>query len=223
MTSARPDLDPVETPEPSVLRSERRLRLLQELSRIGMDLARALNRGVQGEADPAEAFARLSHAIRLTLALEGRVDEALRALQAEVVLEREDRRAEALRRAAADAEGRRQAHRKKVRKLVVEVIERESGEMQDFIDLEEALDERLEEDEAYDDLERLPLRETVEKLCADLQITPDWSRWVGDGWTPREPFFRASDSVFLRPSRHPTWRVETSGPAELAYGSGGRE
>ncbi|HEX4742842.1 MAG TPA: hypothetical protein VH353_16060, partial [Caulobacteraceae bacterium] len=59
------------------------------------------------------------------------------------------------------------------------------------------------QDEAYQDLERLPLRETVERLCADLQLAPDWSRWEGEGWTPEEPFFRPKVSIWRRPSRKP--------------------
>jgi hypothetical protein len=42
---------PEEAPDPSVARAERRLRLLQELSEIGMELARALKPGA--EADKA--------------------------------------------------------------------------------------------------------------------------------------------------------------------------
>jgi hypothetical protein len=93
-----------EAPDPAVLRAERRLRMLEELSGIGMDLARALHRRAFAAADPQEpaapddcetsdrpagsagdpsvAFARISRAIRLTLALEARADEALRALRA---------------------------------------------------------------------------------------------------------------------------------------------
>ena len=85
-----------EASDPSVVRAERRLRLLEELAEIGMELARALRPGALASAtcdpgageelmaltgrargrDPAEAFAPLSRAIRLTLALEARTDAA---------------------------------------------------------------------------------------------------------------------------------------------------
>jgi hypothetical protein len=29
-----------------------------------------------------------------------------------------------------------------------------------------------------------PLRESVEAICADLGLTPDWSRWTDDGFPP---------------------------------------
>jgi hypothetical protein len=91
----------------AILHAERRLRLLEELAEIGMDLARALHREVLAEpakqaaretplfGDPADAFARLSHAIRLILALEARTDEALRELRAGVETKSEAHRVEA--------------------------------------------------------------------------------------------------------------------------------
>lgn len=65
----------------------------------------------------------------------------------------------------------------------------------------EALEERLDEDEAYARIEDLPLREVVEQPCADLGIEPDWDRWTGDGWKA-DPFpRRPMSSPFARPSR----------------------
>lgn len=46
------------------------------------------------------------------------------------------------------------------------------------------LHERLRETETYDEILFRPLKETVEAVCADLGLTPDWSRWTGDGWLP---------------------------------------
>jgi hypothetical protein len=153
--------------------------------------------------DPAGAFARLSRAIRLTLALEARTDEALRALSAGVVAEREARRVAARNRAADEAMARREAREETVERLVFEAAEREIEDEEALNDVLAALEERLEQDEAYQDLERAPLRETVERLCADLQLTPDWNRWEGEGWTPQEPFFRPRASIWRRPSSKP--------------------
>jgi hypothetical protein len=95
MTAAAEALDA------AILRAERRLRLLEERAEIGMDLARALHREALAEpaklssGDLAGAFAKLSRAIRLTLALAARTDEALRALRAEAESEREALRVEA--------------------------------------------------------------------------------------------------------------------------------
>ncbi|HWE98514.1 MAG TPA: hypothetical protein VG248_01850, partial [Caulobacteraceae bacterium] len=148
------DADPAEAPDPAILRAERRLRLLEELAQIGMNLARALERQALAAADPADppepagpdaadasagraptpitpagdpsvAFARISRAIRLTLALEARTDEQLRALRAGVAAEVEARRVAAGPRAAAEAAVRSQRRRDTVERLVFEAAERE--------------------------------------------------------------------------------------------------
>jgi hypothetical protein len=67
----------------------------------------------------------------------------------------------------------------------------------------EALVERMEEDEGYADLRERPLREIVERLCRDLELTPDWSQWRDDGWAPGYSPARFRFSPFNRPSRRP--------------------
>jgi len=238
-------LDPAtaEAPDPSILRAERRLRLLEELSEIGMDLARALRREVLAKTeqaenisncedgspgpsparatpaakgpDPADAFARISRAVRLTLSLEAKTDEALRALRAGLPVEAEARREEAARRAESDAETRKEDLTAKVHRLVVDVIDREAADPGEAERVEDALDERLEDDEAYAHLVGLPLRETVQRLCDDLLLTPDWSRWTGDDWAPREPFFRPKWSEFWEPNRRSLDNRVAAGPAKL--------
>ena len=224
MSAARPETaDTAEAPDPSVARAEKRLRVLEELTDIGMDMARALRdrvvaQAAQGEAvagcddgasasprrDPADAFGRLSRAIRLTVALEAKTDAALRDLLAGVEARAVARRAEAASRATNEAVMRRRDRKKIVRRLVLEAAERETESAEVFEDLESALDERLKWDEAYAALETLPLRETVERLCADLQFTPDWSRWTGEDWGPPAPFGRPPWSPYRAPGRKPT-------------------
>jgi hypothetical protein len=196
---------PEEAPDPSVARAERRLRLLQELAEIGMELARALTPGAEpdkaaaGEApgkDPAVVYAPLSRAIRLTLALEARTDKDLRDLKAGVDRARQEARTK--------AEARNlEALEDKVRDLVLDVAERECESFDAFEDLERALGERLDEDEAYLDFRIRPLRQTVERLCHDLGLTPDWSRWAGEGWATDEPPIRPRYSPFHQPSSKP--------------------
>ena len=199
-----PALSPAQSPDPAVLCAEARLAALRELTEIGMAFARALGRKTETEEDltaPAESFARVSRAVRLTITLEEKTDRALRDLQAGVVREGEIRRAESARRAAEAETTRRAARREKVRDLVIEAAEREIEALDVLCDLEDALDERLEDDAAYEDLDGPPLREIVGRLCADLKLDPDWRRWTGEGWAPRAPFERPRASPFARPSR----------------------
>ncbi len=123
--TALPDAGPAANDDldlfgPAILRAERRLRILEELTDIGMELTRALQRRVLAEdaavtastvingginvsakstasksrVDPAAAFARISRAVQLTLTLEIKVDEALRALQSGQLLVLDTRKPE---------------------------------------------------------------------------------------------------------------------------------
>jgi len=193
-----------ETLDLSVARAERRLRLLEELAEIGMELARALKPGAEPDKttaseapgkDPAAAFAPLSRAIRLTLALEARTDQDLRDLKAGVSRARKEARAKA----AHDCGAREQ----QVRELVLNVAERECESLEAFDDIEEALQERLDYDEAYNESGQRPVRQTVERLCKDLGLTPDWSRWAGEGWAYEDIPTRPRFSPFHQPSPRP--------------------
>jgi hypothetical protein len=220
-----------ETQNPAVLRAEWRLRMLEELAQMEMDLARSLHRQAIAAADPVDSvdsvepatpgaaarpaitpnsagdpsagFARIARSLRLTLTLQARADEQLRALGAGVAAEAEARRVAARKRVADAAATESRGRRDKVERLVFEAAEREIEDEEAMESVLEALEERLDEDEAYWSLESLPLRETVEHLCADLELTPDWSQWEGEGWTPKPPFSRPKASIWARPSRTP--------------------
>jgi hypothetical protein len=68
------------------------------------------------------------------------------------------------------------------------------------------MDERLQEDEAYDDVRGQPFREVVQRLCTDIGLAPDWSDWTDDGW-PEPPVggpeARPRWSPFRQPSPKP--------------------
>jgi hypothetical protein len=146
-------------------------------------------------------FAKISRALRLTAALEMKTADNLRALIDGVAVEQETRRAETARRATATVEAQHEAAKEKVHRLVQQAIFDEDGDGEEVERLIEALDERLEEDDAYVNIEDRPLREVVEQICADLQLEVDWSRWTGEGWTPRPHPARPKWSEFNMPSR----------------------
>ncbi|MGH7022089.1 MAG: hypothetical protein ACREEB_00710 [Caulobacteraceae bacterium] len=165
-----------------------------------MRLARALEPGDEG-------FAPLSRAIRLTLALEARNDQELRDLKAGVVRDREAERVQAAEQAWKAQEGRK-SH---VVGLVRSLAMAECETREDLLNLQAALHERLEDDEAYWDIDRRPVRQTLERLCKDLTLTPDWSRWDGEGWIDDGGAPRGRFSVFNTPSARPRQYDETGG------------
>jgi hypothetical protein len=235
-TSPVTHADPAEAPDPAIVRAERRLRMLEKLAQLEMDLAEALQRQAIAAANPtppaqpdaaaasapgaapetagelSAGFARIARSLRLTLALQARAEEQLRALRAGVAADAEAWRFATRKREVDEAAARKRDRRNTVEVLVIEAAEREVEDEEALWGVLEALEERLDEDAAYEHLERAPLRETVERLCADLELTPDWSLWEGEGWTPKAPFSRGRFSMWARPSRRPL-RPRTGLPA----------
>jgi hypothetical protein len=202
-----------DAPDPAVLRAERRLRLLEELAEIGMDLARSLRPAAQPEAgeapagdavrgkgrEPADVFGPLSRAIRLTLALEAKTDEELRDLKAGIVRARAEEQAQAAKRVRKAAAKARSDRIDEVRILLHSAAGAQIEDREAFEDIEEELEERLDENEADFGNPERPLRETVEGLCKAMGLSPDWSRWNGEDWAPDggpfRPFVYAAKSL----------------------------
>jgi hypothetical protein len=219
---APPAFDEAEALAVSVARVERRLRLLDELADMAMTLARGVTkRAVAAEeaeattpasardavsSSAADDFAKLSRALRLTLDLTDRLEDALRRLRAGEASAREARRQDDEAHASRAGMARHVAARDKVTEQVAMVISRESESESDSSDLFGALEERLADDAAYLEIEDEPLREVVERLCSDLGLKPDWSRWTDEGWPdrPADVFkIRAPWSPFSQVSRKP--------------------
>jgi hypothetical protein len=196
----------------AIARAERRLAILAELTEIGMAMARDLGRQTAQPPtpdshapprDPADGFARLSRALRLTLVLEARLDAELAKLRAGVAIDVETWREAAAVRAEKLAQTESAAHRRAIERAVETAVESEIAERDERLACYEALNERLEWDEAYRDLESMTFTEAVQHLCADLNLSPDWSRWTDEGWSREPGVTRHPRSEFNRPSRRP--------------------
>ena len=177
-------------------------------------LAPAPPRPASPGVDPVERLAKLNRMLRMAIALEARLEDALTAYLAGETVKpaRADAEADEDVDADVDEEGDEPRNpaafvhagrRGVVRQLLVDVADHEIPDAEDYDLVIEALDERLMFDDAYDDLEDAPLRRIVESLCDDLQLKPDWGQWAGDGWRPRPPLSRRRCSRFAQPSRKP--------------------
>ena len=207
----------------SVARVEHRLRLLDELAEIAMEMVRGVaehsrevkaaasqsaKAGVTPEAHDfgADDLAKLSRAVRLTLDLAGRLEESLRALRSGEAKIHEDRRKERRARELRTSIEQAEAAEQRVVEQVTMVIAREAESEGDSCDLLAALDERIDDDIDHIGIGSRPLREAVERLCNDLDLKPDWSRWTDDGWPEDSAEIlgaRPAWSPFNRPSRTP--------------------
>jgi hypothetical protein len=217
-------VDEAELLAASAARIERRLALLDELAEIAMTMVRGVaEQSLAAKAAAAESakagatsadtahdfgaddLAKLSRAVRLTLDLAGRLEETLARLRAGEISVRAERRQEHEERASQARMDRDAAARDKVSEQVSMVIFSESESETESSDLLNALEERLSDDIVYIDVEDQPLREVVERLCGDLGLNPDWSRWTDDGWPDPDEFFKTREtwSPFNQPSRKP--------------------
>ena len=174
-------------------RTERHLRMLQELAEIGMKLARAveqqaLNQAVPDQADTPEAgasdrigggdlalvFSRIARAVRQTLALEAKLAENRRTLH-------QSEEAEQVRRAALIAGERKKRQKARVKRIVEDAIDAEF-EGSDRENLLIDLDLRLDDEDLFADYDERPFGETIARICRDLGITPDMSLWEAEDW-----------------------------------------
>jgi hypothetical protein len=215
-----------------IARAEERLAMLRALAELGMDMTRELTRRTleapvaaaetpapPPRHDPAESFARLSRAVRLTISLEAKADDELAALigggasppepdhawgfatpQAPVSggVDRSDKPPPVFGPLPRDYPT---AKRNQVRDAVFDVIDHEISEIIPAHEIMNDFYERLLEGGPYDEFIDRPLREVVEAICKDLGLHPDWSRWTDDGWPPPPPGPRRIWSYFWAPRR----------------------
>jgi hypothetical protein len=170
---------------------------------------------MRGHRDAADAFHSVTRALRLTMALETATAERLRDLRAEASERRgatattsaADQAARIVSASLADGQaaggddvetpdpgGSMGVYRDTVRELVSEAIAAEVADETLAHEMLGELRERLSERDLFGPLMFRPLREVVAKICDDIGLTPDWSRWEGDGW-----------AVEYTPPRGPEW------------------
>ena len=225
---------------PAILAAERQLDMLAELAELGMDLARRIHAEAMADLapvgegaptralqkrDPAESFARVTRAIRLTFALETQTHQAIAGLRAprpgsaQDWLDDEPNLADApwmsARRRSLTAH---EAHQKNVFDQVARAVSDQVTDYDQAMELLDEVHERLTEYESADTPLYRPLRETVEAICDDLGLKPDWGKWAGDGWAPRTELSHFDWGPFWNP--HPG-RREARETAKAASPSSG--
>jgi hypothetical protein len=183
MDERAPEIKPVD----KVAEAAWRLSLVKDMAELAMTKLR--NSVAKPTPEGDRNFATISRAARLAVMLSGRIVDELADLQAGVVREREAEKVKV-----------RQDRRERVGDLVMHVARDGCESDAEYGHVWEALDERLDDDAAYFDLDR-PFRDIVEDLCRDLTLTPDWDRWENEGWKKEQgPFIRPAFSPFSTPS-----------------------
>jgi len=166
----------------AAVRAERRLALLAEMAQLGMRMLRRLDQTLTNDTEAAEAFARISRAVRLTLALEEKTDRFLAELLKGPQIEGQPPEPVDL----AQQSFERQKTALRVRKanafdLLVAVSESEGESLESVEKLLDALAESPDEVEgSFKGDQRLA--PTIERLCAHLGLGPELSSRVAEGW-----------------------------------------
>ena len=185
----------------------RRLQILGELAELGLDVARAIERQASGRADvaagvspastpaspvfhgdPALAYARASRAVRLTLMLQARMIDDIKAAERAAVTARAAADAEWVRANPQDLRPTPELQRKvRVENIVERLVEAEHPDDEEALEtlMGEAC-ERLDDEDRYGDILQRPLSEIVARLCKDLGLDPDWAGLARELWAVRE-------------------------------------
>jgi hypothetical protein len=190
-----PPVDPLSIVPERDARGQRQVAVLEELTELGMKLARlvceaAAGRGGEeardvvqrfGGGDPALAFSRISRAVRQTLLLEDHVakDADTRAVLDE--MKAQNRRDSIAKRAPALQQAYRQTLDKRIVQVFARVLPSAVPEKQVSRRLD-ALQALLQNANEMAEILRYPPGEMVLRLARRLGVTIDWSQWADESW-----------------------------------------
>jgi hypothetical protein len=171
---------------------DQQLALLGRLAEAGLEIAVALEHQATGKAaadapvvagDIALAFARVSRAVRLTVALQSKLIADRQAFEAGVVKDR------------AEAAKQRDYHRLFAVPRQIERAERmifriAAEENPDDLDTAERLAyeaaEQLKDADIYGDILTRPFSEIIAEICLDLGLSPNWGALSNEQWAQTE-------------------------------------
>jgi hypothetical protein len=204
--------------DPAIARMEGRLGVLEEVGAIGLDILRALHDEAKADRTllpaAATAYVGISRAIRLTLMLQMRTEEALHALRAGLFAQLVQAKAPASAEPGRAPQIRVEADRESDRDCERESPDREARDVLEGSAVLDALEARLalyEEEAQAQEADAAPAPATlaggprsqiVARLCADLKLTPARRSSL---WEPsRAPLLMpANADPGPRPLRHP--------------------
>lgn len=167
--------------------AQRQLEMLGRLAEIGLSIAAALEQQVTAQDGPpvgeaALAYARVSRAVRLSVALQASVLEALQALDRAAGSRLYEQRCNAER----EQQRRARAHRDRVDRVLGRVIDAEATSEAEGERLAGEAHERLERDDIYGDLAEHSVSEIIDRVCRDLGLAPDWGALAEEAWAKAE-------------------------------------
>jgi hypothetical protein len=217
-------------------RADRRITYLDEIADLAMELARAQQRkaleqleaspedtpeGAPRERDAAAGFLNAARAVRVTLALQAKLQAGVNARRIELVFEQK-LRGEARQK---DRELNALARQGDAEEACAKVIRREARDRGDVEQLVEDAGEAVDRNWSDRDYIDRPIGAIVAEVCETLGVAVDWSRWEGEDWAIEEAETCAEGSPFAKaradeaaPAVNCAGAYEVSGPGAQATG-----
>jgi hypothetical protein len=228
--------------DPFLDREERRIHKLSRLSDLAMKVAEEIGARILGEAPAAVepvfgttdlglAFTRAARAVRQTVAMETKYDEARRARKTRSLAEDAAHLAEiAAERERRDSYNQRRAemHKKSVVEQAVKRVIEVEDDPSDIEYLLTDLVERLAQLNDDPDLLDLPIGALAVRFCRQMGLDPDPSLWEDEPWAAQEIKTRPAGSPFVDwppepgEDEEPAEDATSDGPALLAPAGRGR-
>lgn len=194
LTTPSADTDPAADWARPVL--ERQLWMLGQLAEVGLEMARAIGRQATQAEPPQDgqpacdafqgdlplAYGRVARAVRLTLALQTKVVEALQALD-----RREAHEASCAQIEADLARPDREDQRKDLIEGIVRRVSYRQGQEADERErVSREVEILLEHDEIYGDVLSQPASTLIARICRDLGLEPNWPDLAQEAWAQAE-------------------------------------
>ena len=217
MSDASTDLAALDA---NLVKGEWWLCVLGELIQIGFTLTRGLLHGANDGGESlgdrclsiVKDFCRFAGAVHRAIALSQRLEGALRGLRAlractaeEIAAARAKAELAAERLAARRVQAREAAEARRAARdedvCDEDVAKKDIAERVGAAVERDAV--RVDFEPAYVDLDTLELCGLVERICADLRITPPWDRWQAEEWLPPTSDVGAVDPPGEPSSSHP--------------------
>ena len=184
---------------------ERQLAVLGELAELGLEAARAVERQARAAGPEVDlkrltlAYARVSRAVRMTIALQSRLIGELKAREDALA----DDRVEAETWDDEVLAARVETHKVRAVRVVERVLEAEHEDYDTVSRLVLRAERLLDDETLFDDVLSRPIGDLVARICRDLGLSPDWPRLAEEAWAKAEIESGAAGSPFAGLERVP--------------------
>jgi hypothetical protein len=174
--------------------------MLGLLAEAGLEVALAIERRAKAADQDSDidlnglslAYSRVSRAARVTIVLQSRLIDDLKALEEVAARKRTDAEL------AEDCEQytRREGDKARVERIVERIVMAAHDDEAEINRLVIEAGHRLDDEDLYDDILSRPMGEIVALICRDIGLSPDWTRLAEEAWAQAEIASGAPGSPF---------------------------